>query len=121
MRYECTEDGFAGAFVEFTTAGWTRKDLRELRLLDEGDAWFALLQRKVTAVSLPVLSGEPIVKPSGLTPEALDRLDLVLYHWLTAQIVRALREVTELGNAVWRRQFASAVANDSTESTPTQS
>lgn len=115
MKYECNEVGFEDAFIEFAETGWTRRTLREMRSLNESDAWFALLREKVTAVSLPTVEGEPIAKPEDLTPDALDRLDNQLYNWLTAVIVKAIREVAELGNAVWRRQFPSVAAENSAD------
>lgn len=107
MRYDCEEDGFEGAFVEFAPSGWTRKTIRDLRTLNEGDEWFAVLRERVTALHLLTVDGESIDAPAALDAALFDRLDLVLYNWLVAVIIKALGEVGDLGNAVWRRLFAT--------------
>lgn len=103
MRYECQEAGFEGAYLEFPDTGWTRAHLRGLRTLDESEAWFELLRSRLTGVSLPVVEGEPVTKAEQVTPAMLDRLDLVLYNWFASVVVEAMRDVTSLGNAPWRR------------------
>lgn len=103
MRYQCQEPGFEDAFLEIPETGWTRAHLRQLRELDESAAWFDTLRFHVTALHLPVVEGDAVTTPAGLVPEVLDRLDLVVYNWLIAAIVEAMRNVTHLGNAPWRR------------------
>lgn len=107
MRYDCDEPGFEGAFVEFAPSGWTRKTMRDLRKLDEESGWFDVLRGRVTALHLPTVDGAALDAPADLTADNFDRLDLVLYNWLVAIIIKALGEVGDLGNAVWRRLFAT--------------
>lgn len=103
MRYACEEPGFEDAFLEISETGWTRKALRELGTLSESDEWFAALAGRLTAVHLPTLEGAPVTAPGQLTAAALDRLDVVLYNWFVAALLEALGDVTNLGNAPWRR------------------
>jgi len=120
MRYECQEKGFEGAYLEFPDTGWTRAHMRDLRTLDESEAWFARLRSRLTEVHLPVVEGEPVTKAEQVTPEMLDRLDLVLYNWFASTIVEAMRDVTQLGNAPWRRLSAGSETSVATKP-PTQS
>jgi urease accessory protein UreF len=116
MRYECTEPGFEGAFLEFSAQGWTRKELHLLRTLEESDAWFALLRGKLTAYHLPTVTGGAL---EAFDSDGLDLLDLVLYNWFVTAVIEAVRDVTNLGNAPWRRLSAARETATATTS-PTQ-
>lgn len=118
MRYECEEPGFEGAYLEMTDKGWTRKALNQLRTLDESDAWFGVLAQYVTAVHLPTLDGEPVQAAGQITPDALDRLDIVLYNWFVSALSEALADVTNLGNAPWRRLRERREATATNSQTP---
>lgn len=118
MRYTCEEPGFDGCFVEFTESGWTRRDQKAIRSLEESEEWFALLRTKVTGVHLVTVDGQAIDTPAGITPEMLDGMDVVLFNWFVGVIVLALGEVNSLGNAVWRRLFATP-ATTPAEAAPT--
>lgn len=111
MRLDCAEPGFETAYIEVDTAKWLRP---EVNIMSQGattDKWFALLRRKVTAVRLPVLEGEPITLPAHLTPEALDRVDYVLWNWFVWAVTQAAKEVIDLGNAPWRRSSSTPETN----------
>jgi hypothetical protein len=103
MRVTCEEPGFETAYLEIETARWTRPEVDALVSGALTEKWFAVLQRKVTGVCLPTLEGEPVTIPGHLTPEALDRLDYVLWNWLVAAVTAVGRELISLGNAPWRR------------------
>ncbi len=103
MRIVCEEPGFEGAYVDIGTARWTRRDVDALVRMATTDEWYDVLQRKVTAVSLSVLEGEPVTKPDQITGEAMDRLDYVLWNWFVAAVTSVGRELIDLGNAPWRR------------------
>lgn len=116
MRYVCQEEGFGEAFVEFLDTGWTRADLRRLRDLDESSAWFGVLRQRVVALHLPVVGGEPLTDINALTPDVLDQMDIVVYNWFVATIIEAMRDVTHLGNAPWRRLSSMQEAASATNS-----
>lgn len=111
MRIVCEEPGFDGAFIDIDTARWTRRDVEVLVRGATTDAWFAVLRRKITAVSLPALEGEPVTTPDQITSEAMDRLDHVLWNWFVAAVTSAGRELISLGNAPWRRLSPTPEAN----------
>lgn len=116
MRYECAEPGFEAAWIEIRETGWTRKAINQLRALDESDEWFALLRSHVTGLHLPAVEGDAVSDVADLTPDALDRLDLVLFNWFVSALIEALRDITQLGNAPWRRlsrQSETATATNS--------
>ena len=107
MRYTCEEPGFEDAFLEFSEVGWTRRALNSLRTLDDTEEYFAIVRSRLTAIQVPALEGDDLTAPEHLTPDALDRIDIVAYNWIITVIVRVIRDVTNLGEAPWRRLRAS--------------
>lgn len=118
MRIACEEPGFEAAFLEFADSGWTRAHLAAVRDLNESEEWFANLRARLTGCFLPVVSGEPVTEPEGVTPALLDAMDLVLYNWFITAVIQAVQEVTRLGEAPWRRLRAAREAT-ATETPPT--
>ena len=108
VRFTYEEPPFADNFVEFS-ASWTRRETREFAELN-GDAWLALIARKMTACKL-----DSITAPAQLTPDAIDDMDVRLFRWLTTAATAAYVQVNRLGEAAASRLSATFAAATQTE------
>lgn len=106
MRFDCAEPEFPGAFVEFTDA-WSVGEKRRVFEV-QGEEFYALLQRKLTALHLPALEGDALDAPADVTRDGVDRLDGRLWDWLRGTISTAILELGNLGEAVRQRLYISA-------------
>lgn len=111
MRFDCAEPEFSGAFVEFSDA-WSVGEKRRVFEV-QGDEFYALLQRKITALHLPALEGNALDSPAGVTRDGVDRLDGRLWDWLRGTISAAILELTNLGEAVRQRLYTSVSSPES--------
>lgn len=116
-EYEGGRAEFAGAFLEFSETGWSRK-LRAALLGGTEEEWCDALRRVVRGVHLPLTNGAAIDAAESITPDALMELDDILAGWVSGCIIAALQEVTALGNAERRRLLASFAGTNSTSTTP---
>lgn len=120
-RFECAE--LPGNWVELAEA-WSRRELREA-LNQQGEAFAALLAKKIVTCSLETGGGEPITQPAQITREALDEaLRYEVYCWLVSTVTRFVIEVQRLGEAMqrqlWRdlvRETAAAKQSEETAET----
>lgn len=116
MRFEYEGDEFPGAFVEVSDA-WSigqRRAFLELK----GDDWLALWRKKIVALHLPALEGEPLDDSEQVTQDGLDRLDVRLFAWLEAAIVLTVRELADLGEAQRRALFDTYAKKTAKVTTP---
>jgi len=104
IRYECGEP-FEQAFVEFTDA-WTRLEVKRA-IEDKGDEYIELLSHKIVAVNLPTLTGIHITKPQDFTADNLDNCDTRLVKWIGAVPMKVLQDITDMGEALRDRLFAT--------------
>ena len=105
MRFDFDGPEFPGAFVEFSDA-WSVGEKRRIFEV-QGDEFYSLLRRKVTALSLPVMEGEQITAPDQLTHDSIDGLDGRLWDWFRGTVGRAILELGNLGEAMRRRLSTS--------------
>lgn len=105
MRFDFDGEEFPGAFVEFTDA-WSVGEKRRVFEV-QGEDFYTLLRRKVTAIQLPTLEGDPISAPAQLTHEGIEGLDGRLWDWFRGTIGRAIVELGNLGEAMRRRLSTS--------------
>jgi hypothetical protein len=117
-RFEYAE--LPGNWVELHEA-WTRRELREA-LNQEGEAFAALLAKKIEACNLETGDGEPITAPAQITREALDEgLRYEVYCWLMSTVTQFVIEVQRLGEATQRRlwrDFAKGMLTAAETETP---
>jgi hypothetical protein len=103
MRYQCDILGFEDNFIELSER-WTRQEVFTFDKL-EGDAYFAMLQRKLTGICLSRLDGEtgnpidPIDTPKNFTREASWLVDFAAWRWFIHAIRLGFNEMVRLGEA----------------------
>jgi hypothetical protein len=118
-RYTCDIPGFEDCFIEFTDA-WSRREIRKFYGTtdtdDEKEKWLSLIRHKIDVLHIKLMTGLTIDTPSQLTEEALDEMDIRLFHWMNAAIQKAPVDVSELGNAARRRLWdTSEISTDTTD------
>lgn len=107
MRYTCDIPGFEDNYIELSER-WTRREMATSRTAT-GDAYFALLQRKVTAIYLSRVDEatgnpiDPIDNPSAFTTEAVDAVDYMVWRWVAYAVRRGLDDLYSLGEESARR------------------
>lgn len=111
LRYEL--DG-TGQFIEFSLS-WKRGEVRAFWNSND-EEWLALLRSKVTAIALGELDS-----PEQLTQDGLDTLDYGVFAWLQQVCVKAVTDVTRLGEAFGRRLWATPESTTDTTDRPTNS
>jgi hypothetical protein len=118
MRYDCDDPAFVGDFVEYSDS-WSRiqvretwaslPELAEANVGDEAeDALLKHLRPKIVAVHLTCVDAPPIISPADLTPRRTEQLDARLYQWFAQSWVHHLNSLTQLGNALGRKLFATS-------------
>lgn len=106
MRYECDDPAFAGSFIEFSES-WSRGEVRAAWAAKEVDL-LDILRRKITALYLPCVNGDPITDPDDLTPERLGDVDTRLYTWFANAWIKCMDDLANLGNALGRQLFVTS-------------
>jgi hypothetical protein len=102
MRYTCEHPAFEDAWIEVPDMGWRRSELEQLATFANTPEWWALVQRRVTALHLPTLDGDALTRPEQLTLDDTDRVDFILYQWMLSRLAVGYKDVNKLGNAQWR-------------------
>jgi hypothetical protein len=106
MRYQCDIPGFEDNFIELSER-WTRGELATVDTL-EGEAYFWLLRRKLTAVYLSRVdeigdSINPIDTPAGFTREATEAIDFMVWRWVAHAMRKGINTLYSLGEESARR------------------
>lgn len=104
MRYSPEDEALAHNFVEYSDS-WTRGETKTA-YNKVGSEFLDLLKRKITAIHLDCLEGEPITDAAALTEDDLDRIDVRVYTWFSMTWVAHLNNLADLGNALGRKLFA---------------
>jgi hypothetical protein len=107
MRYQCDIPGFEDNFIELSER-WTRRELATVDTI-EGEAYFALLRRKLTGVHLTRIDEEtgnaidPIDTPAGFTREATEAIDFMVWRWVAHAMRKGINTLYSLGEERARR------------------
>ena len=104
QRYEF--DAIEGTFVEFGD-GWTRGEVLRFPEL-QGDAYFAFLASKMTALSLPMGNGETLTDPAQFV-ERMDDIDVRAFYWLMTLPALEYGRIGRLGESTGRQWLESYV------------
>jgi hypothetical protein len=96
IRVECTTEGLEANWIEVDDV-WTRRELQAFITL-QGEAYWALWARKVTACHLPLAGGDAIEHPAQVVA-AQDDLDIRLLRWLASAVLLATQTLLNLGEA----------------------
>ena len=107
-RYECDDPDFAGNFIEYSDA-WSLREVNAMVGAPLTET-VPLAARKVTALHLDTVEGEPLTEAGDMTNEALEEIDLRLYYWLAGTFAKVTGDIGQLGEALRRRWFASCAA-----------
>jgi len=96
IRVECSTPGLEANWIEVDET-WTRKELQAFVSL-QGEAYWALWGRKVTACQVLVTDGGVVTDPAAVQ-EVLDDLDIRLLRWLSSAVLTATNHLLSLGEA----------------------
>ena len=96
IRVECSTPGLEANWIEVDEV-WTRKELQAFVTL-QGEAYWALWGRKVTACHIEPVDGGVMVAPVDV-PQILDDLDVRLLRWLSSAVLTATNHLLSLGEA----------------------
>ena len=107
MRYQCDIPTFEDNFIELSER-WTRRELATVDTI-EGEAYFALLRRKLTAVYLSRIDEETgarivsITDPAEFTRETTEAIDFMVWRWIAHALRRGIDTMYSLGEESARR------------------
>lgn len=105
MKYTCDIEGLEHNFVELSDV-WSRKQAVAF-LSADSDEYLNLLKAKIVAMSLDCVDGEPITDASALTNNALDDIDMRVFHWLKIIPRGHVQNILNLGEASGRRSYVA--------------
>lgn len=96
IRVECATPGLEANWIEVDEV-WTRKELQAFVSL-QGEAYWALWGRKVTACHVELAEGGVVDEPAAVGL-VLDDLDIRLLRWLASAVLTATNHLLSLGEA----------------------
>jgi hypothetical protein len=105
MKYSCDIEGLEHNYIELSDV-WSRKQATEF-LTADSDKYLALLKAKIIALSLDCVEGPPVTSAEDLTDDALDDLDMRVFHWLKIIPRGHVQNVLNLGEASGRRSYVT--------------
>lgn len=94
IRVECATPGLKANWIEVDEV-WTRKELQAFVAL-QGEAYWALWGRKVTACHVELVEGGVLDDPAAVQ-QVLDDVDLRLLRWLPSAVLMATNHLLRLG------------------------